>query len=235
MLKIDLEQITLGLDIVENSRNPMIIIDEDFNIVDSNSSAKNNLLVENEQNIFELFEHILKDEKDMWIDMIEEDFMSLNGVELFTKHNEARYVYQIDIVSLDNSKSAFVFNEITDIAKLAKKAEKLEHIMDRYILFTRSDLDGIITDVSEAYSKLSGYTKAELIGQPHSILKHPSQNQSLFQDLWSVIKQRKVWEGRLKNKKKDGTLFEVDIVIKPEINYNNKHYGYISIESLVSR
>jgi PAS domain S-box-containing protein len=101
-------------------------------------------------------------------------------------------------------------------------------LIDKYIIRSVTDTCGNITDVSEAFCKISGYSKSELIGKPHSIVRHPDMPKSLFSKLWKTINSGKVFEGEIKNLRKDGSYYWVDVHIEPNFD-NNKIVSYTAI------
>jgi PAS domain S-box-containing protein len=106
----------------------------------------------------------------------------------------------------------------------------LYNIFDKYVITSTSDLKGRITEVSEAFCKISGYTKEELMGQPHNIVRHPDMPKSVFKELWSTIQKGEIWKGDVKNRTKDGSVYWVDSTIIPlKEPTTNKIYGYKSI------
>ena len=78
-----------------------------------------------------------------------------------------------------------------------------------------------ITDVSEAFAELSGYTKNELIGNKHSMLKSSDTPPSLYKKLWGTISDGKKWVGIIKNIAKDGSTYWLRTYITPEIKDND--------------
>lgn len=107
--------------------------------------------------------------------------------------------------------------------------QKLLNSFDENVIASKSDLEGNITYASDALSKISQYSKEELIGKPHSILRHPDMSQEFFKELWETIKTGKVWKGEIKNNKKNGDYYWVNMVITPEFNSVNKIIGYSAI------
>lgn len=101
-------------------------------------------------------------------------------------------------------------------------------IVSEHIMLSRTDPDGIIIEVSNAFSKISGYSKEELIGRPHSIIRHKDTPKALFKDMWKKIKAGETWSGEIKNLTKDGNYFWVDIVVLPEKNEEDEIIGYAS-------
>jgi len=115
------------------------------------------------------------------------------------------------------------------ILRLLKKKSELKGILDRYVISSTTDLRGIITDVSEAFCKISGYSKEELIGKPHNIIRHPDMPKEVFKQMWQTISKGKVWEGEVKNKKKDGGSYWVRAVISPVYDEKGKRIGYTAV------
>ena len=81
---------------------------------------------------------------------------------------------------------------------------------------------------------MSGYTREELIGQPHSILRHPDLPKAAFADLWTTVQSGKKWHGYVKNLRKDGGYYWVYAVVVPNIR-GGKIIGYTSVRRKPSR
>jgi diguanylate cyclase (GGDEF)-like protein/PAS domain S-box-containing protein len=109
-----------------------------------------------------------------------------------------------------------------------KKLKDYIDIVNNYVITSSTDENGIITDVSNAFCNISGFSKEELIGNNHNIVRHPDMPDEIYKDLWKTIKSGKVWKGELKNQKKDGSYYWVDIVIQP-IFKKEKIVGYTAI------
>lgn len=88
-------------------------------------------------------------------------------------------------------------------------------LVDKNIIISSTDLDGKITDASEAFCKISGYAKEELIGKSHRVVRHSDMPAELFKDLWATILRDQVWKGEIKNRKKDGGYYWVRASISP--------------------
>lgn len=72
-----------------------------------------------------------------------------------------------------------------------------------------ADLSGRITYCNEAFMKACGYSACELIGQPHSIVRHPDMPQTIFREMWDTIERGFLWVGTLKNRRKNGDHYWV--------------------------
>ena len=70
------------------------------------------------------------------------------------------------------------------------------------MIISTTDKNGIITDVSQAFCKISGYTKKELIGCDHSIVKHPDTPPEFYKNMWDTLLSGKTWKGEIKELKK---------------------------------
>ena len=113
-------------------------------------------------------------------------------------------------------------------AKLHEDMSKQLNIIDQYVCMSSTDLDGNITEVSEAYTLLSGYSKEELIGQNHRIIKDPSTPSSHYKQMWSTILSGETWNGEVRNLTKSGELFSSKVHICP-IYEKNKIIGFNAI------
>ncbi|MBA2710495.1 MAG: PAS domain S-box protein [Tatlockia sp.] len=88
-----------------------------------------------------------------------------------------------------------------------------------------------ITYVNNLYCKLSGFSRDELIGQNHRILKSDVHDQTFFKNLYQTIKAGQVWHGEICNKRKDGELYWIDASIVPRLDANGNPIEYYSIST----
>ena len=106
--------------------------------------------------------------------------------------------------------------------------------MDESSIVSKADLKGNITYVNDNFCKVAGYTKDEVIGKPHNLLRHPSNTKETFKVLWETIKAKKVWKGVLQNRGKDNDYW-VDIVILPILDDKNNIVEYIAIRHDITK
>lgn len=173
------------------------------------------------------------------------DFQMLNittTVLSLSEEKQTGYKYQKDIldqerVSLSTSglihlvektiatleDESFVRQDIIAQLNQYKKA-----IYKSYILSV-ADLKGVIIDVNDRFVEISGYSREELIGKPHNIVRHPDVSSKIFADMWATIKAKKIWQGVLKNLRKDGTTYHVNATVFPLLDRENNITSYISI------
>lgn len=110
-----------------------------------------------------------------------------------------------------------------------------EHALhDGRTIVSTTDLQGRITYANPYFVEVSGYTKEELIGAPHNILRHPDMPAGAFVDLWATIKTGKPWTGIVKNRRKNGDYYWVFANVTPVVE-NGKPVGYVSVRTKPSR
>ncbi|MBS7350229.1 MAG: PAS domain-containing protein [Comamonas sp.] len=98
------------------------------------------------------------------------------------------------------------------------------------LLMSTTDKQGRITHCNAAFEEVSGYTKAELMGQPHNIVRHPDMPSEAFKDLWTTVGHGRAWQGMVKNLRKDGSYYWVQACVTPMMQ-NGKPIGYMSVRS----
>ena len=106
-------------------------------------------------------------------------------------------------------------------------------VLNRPII-SKTDLKGIITYVNTPFCKLSAYSKQELIGKPHNIIRHPDMPKSVFKQMWNTIEKGEKFRGFVKNLRKDGKYYWVEAFIEPIYDDNGVKVGYISMRKPVS-
>lgn len=110
-----------------------------------------------------------------------------------------------------------------------------EVLFDGRSLISETDLRGVVTYVNRKFTEMALYTKEEAIGQPHSILRHPDMPRAAFEGMWKVIQEGKIWEGYVKNLRKDGRYYWVVVHIVPKKNESGEIIGYIASRKVPDR
>lgn len=115
-----------------------------------------------------------------------------------------------------------------------KTIEKQMRLIDKNIIISSTDLKGNITEVSDAFCKISGYKKEQLIGKSHRIIKHPEMKASTFVKLWNTITQNEIWHGEIKNRNKNGSFYWLDTMIYPLYDDLDTKVGYTAISQNIT-
>ena len=107
---------------------------------------------------------------------------------------------------------------------------KVIEIPEHYILSTTTDLKGTVLTASSDFIKISGYSRQEMIGQPHNLLRHPDVPASVFADMWATLKTGRCWTGIVKNRAKSGDHYWVQANVSP-LEEAGKVVGYVSVRT----
>ncbi len=105
---------------------------------------------------------------------------------------------------------------------------------DDDLLVSKTDLGGRITFVNTAFEAISGFSREELMGAPHNIVRHPHMPKEAFADLWATVKDGRPWEGLVKNRTKSGGFYWVRANVTP-LTEDGKVIGFVSIRSKPER
>ena len=208
----------VGHEIQKDFSNSLKISKEIFNnAYFSMATSKDNIILNDILN--KLFSSISNENKDS----INNNWISVNYEKMvdYEKVLIAGMVFLliIFIISLKN-------RQINNINSQMKKYIK---IVDENVLTSSTDLDGNITYASEAFCEISGYSKDELIGTNHRIIRHSDMKESTYKELWETITSGKTWKGEIKNKKKNGDYYWVKASISPVFDNKGEIISYTAI------
>lgn len=102
-------------------------------------------------------------------------------------------------------------------------------LVDNHVITSSTNLEGIISSVSKAFVDISGYSKHELLGHNHNIVRHEDMDSSIFEEMWDTISNGDIWSGEIKNRKKSGGFYWVKVTISPDFDFFNNIIGYTAI------
>lgn len=101
-------------------------------------------------------------------------------------------------------------------------------------LLSTTDTRGIIKYASDEFCKIAGYSREELVGQPHNMVRHPSMPPAAFQNMWDYIRSGRSWMGLVKNRSADGGFYWVNAFASP-IKENGQIVEYQSVRMVPDR
>jgi len=107
--------------------------------------------------------------------------------------------------------------------------KKFNDIIDKNIITSTADKNGIITDVSSKFVEVTGYSRSDIIGKSHNVLKHPETPEKHYEQMWRTISSGNIWSGEMRDIDKAGNDFWIKQVITPEFSKNGLIKGYTSI------
>lgn len=248
------EQKTFTDTILDNSAHAIITTDLNGTITLFNKRAEemlrysaDELLYKKTPEIFHKKEEVierakrLKDELGIDIDIgfdifVEKCNRNLPNIDDWTyiRKDGTKLYVKISITKLKDSNGTHVgymgFSE--DISALKEdeiKIKKYVELIDKNIITSSTNLKGKIIYVSEAFCNISGYSKEELIGKNHNIVRHPDMPKELYENLWTHLLNNQSWSGEIKNVKKDGSFYWVLANISPIYDIDGKKIGYTAI------
>lgn len=105
---------------------------------------------------------------------------------------------------------------------------------DGATLVSTTDLQSFITYVNPAFIAASGFTREELLGQPHNMIRHPDMPAEAFRDMWATLKSGQPWSALVKNRRKDGGFYWVRANVTPVLE-NGRVSGYMSVRTKPTR
>ena len=100
-----------------------------------------------------------------------------------------------------------------------------EYTFEKGLIISSTNLNGIMTYANRKFCEIAGYSKDELIGHNHNIIRHPDMPKAIFKELWETITAGKEWTGIVKNLRKDGKYYWVYSHISPVLS-NGEVTGY---------
>lgn len=103
------------------------------------------------------------------------------------------------------------------------------NILDEMCLVSETNKKGEIVNINQKFMDVALYTKAELVGEPHNIVRHPDMPKEAWKACWATIGKGETFRSIVKNKAKDGSAYWVDAVISPKKGINGKPDGYIGV------
>lgn len=164
--------------------------------------------------------------------VMEYRLFSIDGREIWVRDNSA-------LVRDENGQPLFVQGTLEDITaqkqadeQIRKLSQAVEQSGSSVVI---TDLDGNIEYVNPQFTKTTGYSFEEALGQNPRILKSGRQGIEFYQKMWAIISSGKTWRGVFHNKRKDGSLYWESATITPVINPGGGVTHYIAIKEDITR
>lgn len=117
------------------------------------------------------------------------------------------------------------------LEKILYEREREHLALDQHAIVSIADRAGNILYANDKFCAISGYTRGELLGHTHRIVKSDAHPPDFYQDLWHTIASGKVWQGEVCNRSKDGSLYWVESTITPFLDGDGMPYQYVSIRT----
>ncbi len=145
-------------------------------------------------------------------------------------------VYGYILKPIDINQLLEVISTVLEKIKLRKERDKALQLLEQYkkiidesATVTKTDPKGFITYANDKFCEKSGYSREELIGKPHNIVRHPDMPPSAFKEMWDTIQSKRTWHGLVKNRTKDGKAVYMKATIAPILDENGEIVEYIAV------
>jgi len=230
--------------IIDSSLDAIIRVDKDSNTLSWNKQAEDILGWKSEEilgkNLNEIItpERYKKDprtEMDNYLKYGDHDFIN-KMVETKVIHKDGREItveMSITASEIDGEYDFSVFiRDITERKYFEKKQKLLNHVFsDTHQGVLITDKDTNILDVNPAFSKITGYSREEVLGKKPSILNSGKQEREFYEGMWAEINRKGYWQGEIWNRKKTGELYAELLTvsaIKNKYDFTTNYVGLFS-------
>ena len=157
---------------------------------------------------------------------IQLDAMNLGGENFMVKPVSASHLVSAVTAKAKRARWSNRLNK--DLESAIREGEFQLITSNQHDLVSTSDVAGCIVSVNDKFCKISGYSREELIGQNHRLLKSKHHPDSFYQDMWKTISSGQVWHGTICNYNKAGEEYWVESTIVPFLDDKGKPYKYVS-------
>ncbi len=162
---------------------------------------------------------------------------------LVSPNTQNNYLHTLSYLNMDILKKPFSIEEIIFKCNIFKKQinhqkeillknnelKEYQKVLNKSDIVSKADIDGNITYVNKNFIDISGYAETELVGNSHSIIRHPDMPKETFEKVWNTITNKQTYQGTIKNRRKDGSSYYVDATIMPILDVDGEIKEYIGV------
>lgn len=153
-------------------------------------------------------------------------FCNLIATPIFDERSHIRY-YLILFRNISYKEEIKTLRDVLN--EELKLSMEYKDAIDEASIVSKTDINGDITHINDAFCNISGYSRFELLGANHNINRHIDMPKESFRDMWKTILSKKVWKGIVKNISKDGSSRIINTTIRPILNTKGEIVEFISI------
>jgi PAS domain S-box-containing protein len=153
------------------------------------------------------------------------------GISQTLRDITAQQDAELRIIKSNESLELKVAERTTELLQAVSENKALLKSINNQLVSTVTDTDGIILEVNDYFCRMSGYSREELIGKNHSILKSGEHDDVFWQTMWAQIKSGESWHGEICNCDKQGNIHWFDTVIGPVMDENGNIERFIALST----
>ncbi|MEE4197173.1 MAG: PAS domain S-box protein [Bacteroidales bacterium] len=211
-----------------------IIIHQKGKIIDTNPAILEMLKIDREiAEKSSVFDFIRKDYHAVVKEKLSQNYMgSYEIVAVRKDQTEFTAELKVKTIEINNQTVRVVsINDISNRKVIESEIQKLSTAVKQSpVSIVITDLKGNIEYANPQFSRITGYTNDELIGQNPRILKTGHTSREEYKNLWATILQGKIWEGEFLNRRKDGTTYWENATISPIKDKDEKIINFLAIK-----
>jgi PAS domain S-box-containing protein len=175
-----------------------------------------------------------------FIEDISQSYEELYGEKKFLEHTIGLNSHELELaknkILEQNISLQKLLEERTDENReMVYLLKQYKEAIDASLIVSATDVHGKIKYVNSNFCKISGYSEEELVGHHHNIVRHPSNDKSLFKDMWTTILSKKPWQGIFPNMAKDGSTYHVNVTIVPLLNRDGEIVEFMALREDVTK
>ena len=155
--------------------------------------------------------------------------LSLGGDDFLVKPVQPDHLVAAVTVRARRSRQTMAIRRRLETTLYEREREHLA--LDHHAIVSVADAAGRITYVNDRFCEISGYSRSELLGKNHRIVKSGEHPAGFYDDIWRTITSGQVWQGEVCNRSKDGSLYWVASTITPFLDDNGVPYQYVSMRT----
>ncbi len=159
------------------------------------------------------------------------------GSEFFQTRHRCKDGHLIDleltVTHLDTGDGHFIcfFRDLSGRKEFEPERDRLSMAVDQVgDIIVVTDVQGTIQFVNPAFERITGYSRTEAIGQNPRLLKSGVQDEPFYKNLWETIGSGKTWQGRMVNKRPDGSFYTEESTISPVFDESGKTINYVAVK-----
>ena len=178
------------------------------------------------------FKELLNTISDVYTDFdnqrrMQEHIITVSSEELRSSNNQLK--------ELLDERSKLLENKTIENKDIINLLHQYKEAIDQSLIVSRTDINGVITYANDKFCEISGYTREELIGRPHNIVRNPNNPKELYKNIWETISKKKIWTGTFSNLTKEKKEYYVNSTIIPLLDLNGNITEYIALRDDVTQ